>query len=165
MIAVDTSVLALAINRYSPDHGRAALVLEELVNGSTPWALPWPAVEEFLATVTHPHAVARVLAPRDAWAFVEELATSPSLSWLGAGERHAAAVSEVLELAAIDGPLPPGFALAVVLREHGVRRLLTVDRAMRRYGFLERIDPLRADPAALDRTPRRRYRRLSPARG
>ena len=161
MIAVDTSLLALAINRHVPDHGRAAHVLEGLVNGDAPWALPWPAVEEFLATVTHPHRVARVLAPRDAWGFVEELGTSPAVRWLGAGERHGAALAEVLELAGVTGPPPPGFALAVVLREHGVRQLLTLDRAMRRYSFLEPIDPLHGENWTPGTAPRRRYRRLA----
>ena len=161
MIAVDTSLLALAINRYVPEHGRAVSVLEGLVHGDTPWALPWPAVEEFLATVTHPHRVARVLAPRDAWGFVAELGASPAVRWLGAGERHGAALAEVLELAEVSGPLPPGFALAVVLREHGVRQLLTVDRAMRRFRFLDAIDPLHGEPWTPASAPPRRYRRLT----
>ena len=70
MIAVDSSILAYASNRFAPQHVRAARVLEGLANGDIPWALPWTVVHEFLHLVTHPHAVARPLRPADAWGFV-----------------------------------------------------------------------------------------------
>ena len=159
MIAVDTSVLAFAVNRYAPEHARATATLERLMNGDTPWALPWPVVEEFLGFVTHPHRVSRVLAARDAWTFVTELGSGPAARWLAPGERHAAALAELLELAPAGGPPPPGFALAVLLREHEVRVLLTTDRGMRRYRFLEIVDPLHGEPWTPATPPAHRYRR------
>src|SRR5262245_30758734 len=48
VIAVDAGLLALAVNRYSPEHARAAELLESLANGDAEWALPWSAVHEFL---------------------------------------------------------------------------------------------------------------------
>jgi predicted nucleic acid-binding protein len=159
VIAVDTSLLAFAVNRYAPGHGRATAVLERLMNGDTPWALPWTVVEEFLGFVTHPHRVSRVLAARDAWAFVTELGAGPAVRWLAPGERHAAALAELLEQAPAGGPPPPGFALAVLMREHGVRVLLTADRGMRRYRFLEIVDPLHGEPWTPATPPTRRYRR------
>ena len=69
MIALDTSVLAYAVNRFAPEHARAAQTVEELANGDQPWALPWTVVHEFLRLVTHPHAAARALRPSDAWAY------------------------------------------------------------------------------------------------
>jgi len=159
VIAVDTSLLAFAVNRYAPEHGRATAALERLMNGDTPWALPWPVVDEFLGYVTHPHRVARVLAVRDAWTFVTELGSGPAVRWLAPGERQAAALAELLDLAPAAGPPPPGFALAVLLREHGVRVLLTTDRGMRRYPFLEIVDPVHGEPWTPATPPERRYRR------
>ncbi len=162
MRAVDASVLAYAINRYAPEHPRASAALEHLANGDRPWALPWPVVHEFLARVTHRHAVARALRPGDAWGFVEELARSASLRFLGPTARHAEVAAEVLAAAAGDVPgLPPGFELAVVLREHGVRELLTCDRGMRRWRFLEVRDPVHGELWTPAELPRRRYRSLS----
>ena len=54
--------------------------------------------DEFLSFVTHPHAVARVLGPNDAVGFIESLAASPVLRFLGPTERHAEACAEVLAL-------------------------------------------------------------------
>ena len=161
MRAVDTSVLAFAVNRHAPEHTRAAAVLEELANGEQPWALPWPAVHEFLERVTHRHSVARALRPADAWGVVEELARSASVRFLGATARHAEVVSEVLERVRDEAPgLPAGFEIAVVLREHGVRELLTCDRGMRRYRFLEVRDPVHGELWTPAESPVRRYRTL-----
>src|ERR1044072_8464836 len=89
VIAVDTGLLVLAVNRHTPEHARAATLLESLAHGGAEWALPWSAVHEFLAFVTHPHAVAHVLGPEDAWGFIESLAASSSLSFLGTTARDA----------------------------------------------------------------------------
>lgn len=166
MRALDTSLLAYAANRYAPEHARASAVLEECANGERPWAMPWTVVHEFLALVTHPHAVARAMRPGDAWSFIEELAQSPTLRFLAPTANHAATVAEVLALTAGDSPgLPPGFDTAVLLREHGVRELLSSDRAMRLYRFLDVRDPVHGELWTPAEKPARRYRTLTRRQG
>ena len=161
MHAIDTGLLAFAANRYAPEHPRATRVLEDLANGDAPWALPWSVVHEFLALMTHPHAAARTLRRADAWAFVEALAKSPTLRLLGPTARHAAVIAEVLDMLPLEGAgLPPGFETAVLLREHGVRELLSPDRGMRRFPFLDVLDPLHGESWAPGAPPARRYRVL-----
>ncbi len=160
MIAVDASVLAYAVNRFAPEHPRAARVVEELANGDVPWALPWPALHDFLGFVTHPHAVVRPLGPADAWAFVERLLSSPSVRALGPTERHAPVLAEVLASSPAVSAGLAGLQVAVTLREHGVRELLSSDRGMRRYPFLSVRDPLHGEPWTARAAPLRRYRVL-----
>jgi hypothetical protein len=160
MLAVDISLLAFAANRFAPQHVRAARVLEGLANGDTPWALPWSVVHEFLHLVTHPHAVARPLRPAEAWAFVGQLAAAAPVRMLGPTERHDAALVEVMAMVAPQGGLPAGFETAVTLREHGIRELLTTDRGMERFPFLELRNPLLADGWSPAVPPTRRYRML-----
>src|SRR5262245_28766176 len=163
MIAVDAGLLVLGVNRYAPEHARAAELLESLANGDAEWALPWSAVHEFLSFVTHPYAVARVLKPDDAWGFIASLAESPVLRFLGPTERHADAAAEVLSLRdpAVTGGLDPSFETAVLLREHGVRELLSTDPGMRRWRFLDVRDPVRGAPWKPGAAPERRYRTLT----
>ena len=163
MIAVDTGLLAFAVNRFAPEHARASELLEALANGDTPWAIPWSVVHEFLPLVTHRHAVARALGADDAWAFIDALAASPSLRFLAPGPGHAAACAELLALRDPEaGPgLDPSFATAAILREHGVRELLSTDREMRRWRFLDVRDPLHGEPWSPAARPGRRYRTLS----
>jgi len=163
VIAVDAGLLVLGVNRWAPEHARAAELLESLANGEREWALPWSAVHEFLAFVTHPHAVARVLGPDAAWGFIASLAASPCLRFLAPTERHAAACAEVLALRdpAAPGGLDPSFTTAVLLREHGVRELLSTDPGMARWRFLDVRDPLKGEPWSPGAPPARRYRTLT----
>jgi predicted nucleic acid-binding protein len=163
MIAVDTGLLALALNRYAPEHARAAELLESLANGERPWAIPWSVAHEFLELVTNRHGVARALGAEDAWSFLDQLARSPSLRFLGPGPGHAAAAADVLALRDPDAPrgLDPSFATAVILREHGVREILSTDGEMRHWRFLDVRDPLHGEPWGPDVRPARRYRTLS----
>jgi predicted nucleic acid-binding protein len=167
MVALDTSLLAYGINRFAPEHPRAARVLEDLANGDLPWALPWPVVHEFLGFVTHPHAVARPLKPGDAWAFVERLLVSPSLAMLSPTGHHAAVLGETLASVSPEPGPSSGLETAVILREHGVRELLSADRGMRRFAFLTVHDPIHGEPWPSEARPARRYRvlRARPARG
>lgn len=161
MIAVDTSVLLWAANRWAPEHARASRVLESLAHGDTAWAIGWPAAHAFLATVTHPHAVARPVRGEEAWGFIRALGRSPSVQFLGPGADHARVADQVLAMLPA-GPLPDGFELAVVLREHGVRELLSGDRGMRVFPFLEIRDPVHEPGWTVAQPPTRRYRVLSP---
>ncbi len=163
MIAIDSGILARALNRYEPTHARAGALLESLANGDAPWVLPWPVVHAFVRFVTHPHRVVRPVAPAEAWGFVGLLLASPVARAVGPGPHHAAAVSEVLALLPRTvGPVP-GLELAALLHEHGVRELLSSDRAMRAFPFLTVRDPLHgADTWTPHTPPARRYRRLVP---
>ena len=161
MIGVDTSLLAYAVNRHAPQHARASTVVDALVNGDRPWALPWPVVHEFVGVVTHPHATPRPLEAVQALGYVRALLESPSVSALGPTSRHAEVLAELLRPDAARGPAR-GWDVAAVLREHGVRELLSADAAMRRFAFLTVIDPLRGEPWSPGGPPPRRYRRLRP---
>ncbi|MBI1795776.1 MAG: hypothetical protein HY076_03645 [Candidatus Eisenbacteria bacterium] len=161
MIALDRTILACAVNRYAPEHARAAGLLEELANGPAPWAIAWPSVHGFLTLVTHPHAVARPLRPADAWAFVTNLRESGSMRLLAPTERHAAVVDELVASLPAEPGAAAGLETAAILREHGVRELLSADRGMRRFAFLSVRDPLHGEPWSPAAAPLRRYRRLT----
>jgi len=161
VIAVDTSVLAFAVNRHAPEHARAAGVLDALANGDHPWALPWPAVDEFVRFVTRPHVAPRPLAPSDALGFVAALLDSPSVTAIGPTPRHAATLAALLGAVPRGEGVPPGCELAAVLREHGVRELLSVDAGLRRFAFLTIVDPVHGPAWTPESAPARRYRRLA----
>jgi predicted nucleic acid-binding protein len=157
VIAVDSSILAPAINRWSPHHARAAELLEMLANGDRPWAIPLPSVHGLLALVTHRHGVARPLPATEAVAFVRQLLGSPSVTVLSPGARH---VEMLAELIGESDRISARLMLAATLREHGVRELLSADTHMRSFSFLVVTDPLRVTDWSPASPPERRYRRL-----
>jgi predicted nucleic acid-binding protein len=76
---------------------------------------------------------------------VEALRASPGLEVLVHTERHADVAAEVIaEVPDVRGNLVHDAHTAVLMREHGIRRLYTRDTAFHRFPFLEVLDPLTA---------------------
>jgi predicted nucleic acid-binding protein len=161
VIGVDATVLAYAVNRGAPGHARAAAALEALAGGDRPFGLPLGCAHQFVRFVSHPHAVARTLTPALAWAFVERLLESPAAGLLLPTRHHRRTFEEVLEAVGAQPGIAAGLETATVLREHGIRELLSADPAMRRFAFLSVRDPLHGPPWSPDQGTARRYRVLS----
>jgi predicted nucleic acid-binding protein len=162
--ALDTGILLCAVNRFAPEHARAAAVVESLASGGRPWALPLSVAHEFLRLTTHRHVAPRALKPEHALGFLDALLGSPSAVVLSPSAAHLKVVRDVIALTAPEHELPPGFETAVLLREHDVRELLSADPSMRRYPFIAVSDPLRGPAWSAAEPPPRRYRKLK-ARG
>jgi len=75
-------------------------------------------------------------------AFVEAILASPAVGMLAPGERHrevsALVISEVPHLS---GNLMHDAHTAVLMLEHGIRRIYTRDTDFHRFPFLEPLDP------------------------
>ena len=107
-----------------------------------------------------PHAVARTLTAGEAWGFVERLLESEAVELLLPTRDHVRVLGEVLAALGPGGGIPAGLETAVVLREHGVRELLSADPAMRRFPFLSVRDPVHGPPWTPEEKVARRYRVL-----
>jgi predicted nucleic acid-binding protein len=78
-----------------------------------------------------------------AWSFVEALLASPGLSVLTPTDRHPVVAARVVhEIPHLAGNLLHDAKTAVLMREHGIRRIYTRDTDFHRFPFLEPIDPL-----------------------
>ena len=78
-----------------------------------------------------------------AWDFVAALLASPGLGVLVATQRHAEVAGEVIaELPHLAGNLLHDAHTAILMREHGIRRVCTRDTDFHRFPFLEVLDPL-----------------------
>jgi len=117
------------------------------------WALPdhaaprlvvWLAPGLFcLRVATHQRVYPQPWTASAAHAFLEALLLSPGARLLTPAARHA----EVLAASVADVPEARGNLLhdlhtAVLMREHGVSRIVTRDRDFHRFGFLDVVDPL-----------------------
>ena len=143
MFAVDTNVLVYAANEDCPEHERCTRLLEEWREGALPWFLTWGIVYEFLRVSTHSRVFENPWEPDKAWEFVTSLLSSPGAGVLAPTDRHLAVVSRTLsEIPPVRGNLWHDFHVAVLLREHGIRRIYTRDSDFHRFPFLEVLDPL-----------------------
>ncbi len=142
MFVIDTNVLVYAADRDSRFHGPSRQQLETARRGSDAWYLTWNICYEFLRVVTHPQVLRQPWTIGSAWDFLEALFASPSLGILQATERHASVAAAVIhELPHLAGNLLHDAHTAMLMREHGIRRIYTRDTDFHRFAFLEPIDP------------------------
>jgi len=79
-----------------------------------------------------------------AWQFVTALLGSPGLAILIPTHRHVEVAGDIiLELPHLAGNLLHDAHTAILMREHGIRRICTRDNDFNQFSFLEIIDPIR----------------------
>jgi toxin-antitoxin system PIN domain toxin len=147
VFVVDTNILVYAANADCAEHARARQLLETWRAGPLPWFLTWNIVYEFLRVVTHARVLPRPWDAAGAWRFVDALLASSSVGLLVHEPGHAkVAESTLRDTQGLAGNLVHDFHTAVLMREHGIRRIYTRDQDFRRFRFLEAVDPLTTLP-------------------
>lgn len=142
MFVVDTNVLVYAADTFSPFHEPCSSMLAEWRPRHDAWFVTWGICYEFLRVVTHGRVLRRPWDKSGAMGFVEALLASPGLSLLTETDRHADVVRAVVdEMPALAGNLFHDAHTAILMREHGIRRIVTNDTDFHRFTFLEVIDP------------------------
>ncbi len=142
MFVVDTNILLYAVNQDSPMHERCAALVAEWRARREAWFLTWGICYEFLRVVTHPRVLEYPWSRGSAWGYVEALLASPGLSVLTETDRHADVGRALIEaVPAVRGNLFHDAHTAILMREHGIRRIVTNDADFHRFGFVEVIDP------------------------
>ncbi len=143
MFVIDTNVLVYAADRDSEFHRPCLELLEGWRRQAGAWYTTWSILYEFLRVTTHSRVFRTPWPAPQAWAYVEAVLGSPGLGILTAGDRHSMVAGQVMrELPHLRGNLMHDAQIAVLMREHGVRRIYTRDTDFHRFPFLEAIDPL-----------------------
>ncbi len=147
MFVVDTNVLVYAADVRATEHARCRELIERWRAQQGAWYLTWGVCYEFLRVVTHPRVLQRPWSGPAAGEFLDALRQSPGLSMLVPTDRHAAVLAEVTaEVPGISGNLWHDAETAVLMREHGIRRICTRDTDFARFPFVEIVDPLLSEP-------------------
>jgi toxin-antitoxin system PIN domain toxin len=139
--SVDVNILLYASDTSSPKHAEAIRFLKQRASDPDLFCIAWPTLIAFLRIATHPRIFAEPLSPDDALGNVESLLSLPRVRLLSEGEGFLEVYREVTARFPVRGNLVPDAQLAALLRQHGVRRLYTVDRDFRKFDFLEVADP------------------------
>ena len=81
---------------------------------------------------------------QEAWRFLADLLDASGFGILAPTQRHAAALSEIVEeLSDIRGNIAHDLHTAALMREHGISRICTRDTDFYRFPFLSVVDPIR----------------------
>lgn len=148
---LDTNVLVHAVNSNSPFQTAAKESVENALSTATPFALTWGIIYEFLRVATHPRVFSNPLTSQEALGFVKTLLAHDFVSVLQPTERHVAQLERTLaELSHPAGNLLHDIATAVLMREHGIREIVTADTDFMQFPFLEVFNPLRQGSGKLE---------------
>jgi uncharacterized protein len=140
---VDTNVLVYAADASSPFHAGCREWIERQRGRADAWYTTWAILYEFLRVTTHPRVMRKPWSAPAAWGFVKALLASPGLGLLTPTERHAEVAGQVIaQLPHLAGNLLHDAHTAILMREHGIRRIVTRDTDFHRFPFLEAVDPL-----------------------
>lgn len=143
MHAVDTNVLVDAANRDSPWHDQCLSFLSKQREGPHAWFSTWPIVYEFLRVTTHARVLQKPFTAGRAWEFISAtLLASPGFSMLTPSARHAEVAHDIIaEHPHLRGNVFHHAHTAILMREHGVKTIVTRDADFHRFKFLEVVDP------------------------
>jgi toxin-antitoxin system PIN domain toxin len=143
LLVVDTNVLVYAADTDSPFHHSSATWLDRQRARPDAWFTTWSILYEFLRVTTHPRVMRRPWRATEAWKFVSALLASPGLSVLVETPRHSDIARDLItEMPHLAGNFAHDAHTAVLMREHGIRRICTRDTGFHQFRFLEVIDPL-----------------------
>lgn len=143
MFVVDTNVLIYAADHDSPFHAPCRERLERWRRQKSPWYLTWSICYEFLRVTTHPRVFRKPWPVTAAWQFLDAVLAAPAVALLCAGDRHAELLRETLaELPQLAGNIVHDARTAVLMREHGIERIVTRDTDFHRFPFINVVDPL-----------------------
>lgn len=143
MLVVDTNLLVYAANSAAPAHKQARAWLELKRSQPDAWYVTWPILYEFMRVTTHPRVMRPPWTIKQSWGFVAALLASPGFDALTPTERHPQIAAQVFaELPFLSGNVLHDAHTAILMREHGIRRICTHDTDFHRFPFLEVVDPL-----------------------
>jgi len=143
VFVIDTTILIYAADADGKGHGPCRKALEEWRRQQGAWYITWGIVYEFLRVTTHAKVLRNPWTTQQAWQFIQALLQSPGLDILLETERHGIIFEQVCqEVTYLSGNLIHDAHTAVLMREHGIRRVYTRDTDFHRFPFLEVVDPL-----------------------
>jgi toxin-antitoxin system PIN domain toxin len=140
MIAVDTNFLVYAHRAEMPQHERALSLLADLAEGEAPWAVPWPCVHEFFASVTASKWKSPT-PPSRALAALKSIADSPSVQLIGEGVEHLEILFDIVANGRVQGGAIHDARIAAICIAHGINELWTADRDFARFPSLRTHNP------------------------
>jgi toxin-antitoxin system PIN domain toxin len=147
MFVVDTNVLVYAADESAPEHARCRSLVEAWRRRNGAWYVTWGICYEFLRVVTHPRVMRHPWTITDGARFLAAIQESPGLGVLVPTDRHSAVLAEVVAaVPGLAGNIIHDAQTAVLMREHGIRRICTRDTDFHRFPFLEPVDPLTTEP-------------------
>jgi toxin-antitoxin system PIN domain toxin len=141
---IDTNLMLYGANSDAPEHVRAREFLAGIGASSDSWYVTDGILYEFLRVATHARVFPRPLTWREALEFLQPFVDADNVAILRGDDAHWSVLATILgELTHPSGNLFFDVRTAVLMREHGVRRIYTTDTDFLQFAGIEVVNPLR----------------------
>ena len=141
MFIVDTNVLH-AINNNSIDHERSKKALESYITGNENWGFTWGIIYEFFRVATHKKVFTRSLNFDQGCGFITELLVDDNCALITETNIHHAVVDECRnKVHRLSGNVLHNFHIAVLMKEHGIKEIITFDSDFRSFPWITCREP------------------------
>lgn len=140
--SVDVNLLLYASDGESRWYPAARSFLADRSRDPDLFCISWLTLMGYQRMATHPGIFVAPMTPALAWENVRSILRLPRVRVIGEESSFAEDYESVAGSFPIRGNLVPDAHLAVLLREHGVKRLYTLDTDFRKFDFLEVVNPL-----------------------
>ncbi len=138
---VDANVLLYSVDEDSRFHQRARDWMVTALNGSRRVGIPWLSLWAFVRISTNPRALARPLAPGEAWAYVAAWLDAPA-SWTPEpGRGHREILADLLVHADLRAGLVTDAVMAALCIEHGLT-MVSADSDFARFPQIPWVNPV-----------------------
>lgn len=138
MKLIDTNILVYASIPFFDEHEVAKTLLEQVASQKTRHCITWINMFEYLRVVTHPKLIRpKPLGIEQALANTRSLLDQPAVTRIDPGPDHLLYFAEVIkQVAPVRGNFVHDCRIAAVMKEHGVREIITRDNDFRKIpGF------------------------------
>lgn len=143
-VTIDTNVLVYASNVDASEHERAVELVESLAAGPSLVVLLWPTLLGYLRIATHPSIFPSPLSHAAASANIDALLIRPHIRALGEMEGFWESYLLVADDVTLRGNLVSDAHLVALMRQHGVSRIWSHDRDLRKFDGITVSDPFEA---------------------
>ncbi len=144
MFVVDTNIFLYAAIESFDEHTKARKCLEQWRTTSAVWHSTWSIFYEFLRVSTHPAVLKRPLTPPQAWSFLEAVLSSRGFSLLPETPQHGVHVARISgERRSVIGNLWHDAHVVALMREHGIREIMTADTDFHKFAAVRVTNPLK----------------------
>ena len=140
--SLDVNLLLYASDTSSPWNKPAQSFLLGRPQDPDLLCISWLTLMGYQRIATHPRVFASPLTPTDAWENVRSVLSLPRIQLIVEESSFADDYEAVARTLPVRGNLVPDAHLAVILQEHGVKKLYSADTDFRKFDFLEVINPL-----------------------
>ena len=138
----DTNILIYGVRDDTQFHDACRQRISDARNVPSSGLLTWNICYEFFRVVTHPRVSSHPWSLEEVRRYIAELLATPGFDLLLPTVRHMSVLAQITaELPDIRGSVVHDLHTAVLMREHGINQICTLDRDFQRFPFVEVIDP------------------------